>query len=319
MSDSRPSSEMFIGIDVSKTSLDWCVGPSLERGQAPNTTAGRKALMKTLAEFSPVLVVFEATGGYERTLADALEKAKFSWTLVNPRTVRDFARATGRLAKTDTLDAEVLARFAQQMRPAIRPRPNRKVRELNALVTRRRQLVGQCIAESNRLETAEPVVRASIHSVLRHLEKERTRLETQIAEILQNESALRDLNKLLQSAPGVGVVTASTLVAQLPELGKLNRKEIASLVGLAPFNRDSGQWRGQRTISGGRAGVRAALFMAALVASRCNPAIRVFYQRLLAAGKPKKVALTACMRKLLTILNVMARENATFKKCLSLA
>jgi len=309
MSDPLPHSEIFVGIDISKKTLDWCVGPALEHGQVPNTTAGRKKLVKTLTKLAPTLVVFEATGGYERGLADALEETEFPWTMVNPRMVRDFARADGRLAKTDKLDAEILARYAKQMQPPVRPRPDAAVRDLNAWVTRRRQLIDSIHAETCRLGTATPIVQPSIRKVLRLVEKELRKVEAQIEKLIRSNPALNERVKLMQTQKGVGVVIASTLAAQMPELGQLNRKEIAALAGLAPFNRDSGQWRGKRMIGGGRAGVRAALWMGALVGSRYNPEIRSFYQRLLANGKPKKVALTACMRKLLTILNAVVRDG----------
>jgi transposase len=314
MSDSSLSSEMFIGIDVSKATLDWCVGAALERGQAPNTKAGRKKLVKTLAKFAPTLVVFEATGGYERSLADALEGTEIPWTLVNPRTVRDFARAAGRLAKTDKLDAEILARYAQQMRPPVRPRPDTAVRDLNALVTRRRQLIESCGAESNRLGTAAPIVQPSSRKTLRFLENELSEVESKIEKLIKSKPALAARVKLMRGVKCVGAVVASTLAAHLPELGTLNRKEIAALAGVAPFNRDSGQWRGKRTISGGRAAVRTVLWMPTMTATRHHPEIRAFYERLLANGKPKKVALTACMRKFLTILNAVVRDGLNEEK-----
>lgn len=314
MNDSPSVSELFVGIDVSKACLDWCALPSLERGQEKNTAAGRKRLLKKLAKLAPALVVFEATGGYERGLAEALEKTDGLWTIVNPRLVRDFARACGRLAKTDALDAETLALYAQRMRPEVRTRPDRAVRELNAWVTRRRQLVDQLQAERCRLETCDPVVRSSIRSTLGCLERELNRIEERIEQLIRNQQALRDRVQRMRTVKGVGAVTAATLAAQMPELGRLNRKEIAALAGLAPFNRDSGQWRGKRMIGGGRASVRAVLWMAALVASRRNPEIQPFYERLVAAGKPKKVALTACMRKLLTMINSVVRDGYNEEK-----
>lgn len=314
MSDSHSPSEIFIGIDVSKATLDWCVGAALERGQAPNTKAGRKKLVKKLAKLSPTLVVFEATGGYERGLADALEETEIPWTLVNPRTVRNFARAAGRLAKTDKLDAEILARYAQQMRPAVRPRPDAAVRDLNALVTRRRQLIESYGAESNRLETADPIVQPSLRKMLRFIKEDLHKVESKIEKLIKSKPALDARVKLMRGVKCVGVVVSSTLAAELPELGTLNRKEIASLAGLAPFNRDSGQWRGKRMIGGGRAAVRMVLWMPTMTATRHNPEIRAFYERLLANGKPKKVALTACMRKFLTILNAVVREGLNEEK-----
>ena len=300
---------LFVGIDVSKDCLDVAVRPTGEAWQVSHDSRGINDLVERLGELAPQLVVLEATGGMEMALAGELAASKLAIAVVNPRHVRDFARAAGKLAKTDALDAQVLAHFAEAMRPASRPLPDDASQELRALMARRRQLVEMITAEKNRLRTAAPRIRPKVQEHIRWLEESLVDLDRDMGDFMRSSPMWRDKDQLLRSTPGVGPVLSMTLLSDLPELGALNRGEIAALVGVAPFNRDSGALRGKRTVWGGRRQVRAALYMAALVATRYNPVLRDFYQRLCEAGKPKKVALTACMRKLLTILNVMVKHN----------
>ena len=302
-------SPLFVGIDVSKDCLDVAVRPTGEAWQLPHNSRGINDLVERLGELAPQLVVLEATGGMEMALAGELAASKLAIAVVNPRHVRDFARAAGKLAKTDALDAQVLAHFAEAMRPASRPLPDDASQELRALMARRRQLVEMITAEKNRLRTAAPRIRPKVQEHIRWLEESLVDLDRDMGDFMRSSPMWRDKDQLLRSTPGVGPVLSMTLLSDLPELGALNRGEIAALVDVAPFNRDSGALRGKRTVWGGRRQVRAALYMAALVATRYNPVLRDFYQRLCEAGKPKKVALTACMRKLLTILNVMVKHN----------
>lgn len=307
---------IYFGIDVAKDSLDVAQRPGTEVWHLSNDEAGIASLVQRLVQVRPASVVLEATGGLEMPLVAALVAAWLPVAVVNPRQVRDFARATGRLAKTDAIDAQILARFAEAVRPPIRPLPDAATQELSALLTRRRQLVEMLTAEKNRLRTATRAVRSDIQDHIRWLESRLSDLDRELAETIRSSPAWRTQDNLLQSTPGVGPVVSTTLLAALPELGALNRKEIAALVGVAPLNRDSGSFRGKRTVWGGRPQVRAVLYMATLVASRRNPVIRAFYQSAcggLAAGKPKKVALTACMRKLLTILNAMIRHRTPWQ------
>ena len=266
--------------------------------------------MSRLRQPGVALIVLEATGGFETTVAGTLCAAGLPLAVVNPRQIRDFARATGRLAKTDALDAAVIAHFADAVRPEPRPLPDAQARTLGELVTRRRQIVEMMAVERGRRKrlTSRRMIK-SVDRLLKALQRELSDLEEDLDDTVRGTPAWRETEDLLKSVPGVGDVTARTLIADLPELGTLDRKKIAALVGVAPFNRDSGTLRGKRTIWGGRANVRAALYMAALVASRHNPVLRRFYQRLVQAGKPKKVALTAVMRKLLTILNAIVRDQ----------
>ena len=265
--------------------------------------------MERLTSLAPALVVLEATGGLELPLAGELLDAALPVAVVNPRQVRDFARALGKLAKTDTLDAQVLARFGEGTKPQPRPLPDAQTQELKALVTRRRQLVEMTTAEKNRLRRATPRLRRQIQEHIDWLRCQLDEVDTDLGELIRSSPVWRAKEKLLKSVPGVGPVLSTTLLSQLPELGALSRQQVCALVGVAPFNRDSGTLRGRRTVWGGRSQVRTALYMATLVASRFNPAIQAFYQRLCSAGKPKKVALTACMRKLLTILNSMLKHG----------
>jgi transposase len=279
------------------------------RLSAPNTEAGIAQILTRLRAVSPTLVVMEATGGLEIPLTGALAAAGIPVVVVNPRQVRDFAKATGKLAKTDALDAQMLARFADVMRPEPRPLPDAETRALAALLSRRRQLVEMLTAERNRLMSVLTPVRKSLRTHIAWLERAIQQTDTALTEAIRQSPVWREKEELLQSTPGVGPVVTTTLLATLPELGALTGKQISALVGVAPFNRDSGMLRGTRTVWGGRAQVRAVLYMGALVATRFNPVIRAFYQRLCAAGKAKKVALTACMRKLLTILNAMMKHR----------
>jgi transposase len=294
---------------VSKGRLDVAVRPSGESASFSNDELGIKPLVNRLGEIQPTLIVLEATGGIERQLVRALVSAELPVVVVNPRQVRDFAKASGQLAKTDAIDAMVLARFAEAIRPTVRPLPDESLLELRALIARRRQLTEMIVAERNRLTAASKSVRKRINTHIRWLEAELGRADKDLDQSIRQSPIWKENEDLLRSVPGIGPVISRTLLAELPELGQLNRKQIAALVGIAPLNRDSGTLRGRRTIWGGRATVRAALYMAALVASRRNAVIRDFYKRLRNTGKAPKVALVACMRKLLTILNAMIKHR----------
>jgi transposase len=286
-----------------------------------NDPAGTQTLLARLLEERPALVILEATGGFERPVAAALAAAGLPIAVVNPRQARDFARATGRLAKTDRIDAQILARLAQGVRPAPRPVPEGEAQALAEITARRRQVVGMLTAEKNRLgaATTKPV-RKRLQAHVRWLEKELTRTDRDLEEAIAKSPTWRENEELLRGVPGVGPVVARTLLAELPELGSLPPKQLAALVGVAPLNRDSGAFRGRRAVWGGRATVRAALlYMGALDATRHNPQIKEFYERLLGAGKPRKVALVACMRKLLIILNAMLKKRTPWKSPQALA
>lgn len=300
---------VYVGIDVSKSGLDIAVRPSGEAWSAANDEEAIDSLVSRLQELAPSLVVLEASAGYERPLVAALAVAGLPVAVVNPRQARDFARATGTLAKTDVLDARVLAHFGEAVRPRVSPVPDEQARELSAILARRRQVVGMLVAERNRLEGGVPAVLGRIRAHIEFLEAELSDLDDDLDRAIQESPVWREKDALLRSVPGVGPVVSTTLLAELPELGTLTHKQLAALVGVAPLNRDSGTFRGRRTVWGGRARVRAALYMGTIAATRFNAAIKAFYERLLAAGKPKKVALTACMRKLLTILNSMLRHG----------
>jgi transposase len=304
----------FIGIDVSKARLDMAVRPSGERESISNDEAGIKTLVERMGGLRPVLIVLEASGGLERKVTRALASAELPVVVVNPRQVRDFAKATGRLAKTDRMDAEVLALFGEAVRPALRPLADEVLLELRALIARRRQITEMIVAERNRLCGASRAVQKRIDAHIRWLEAELDRADKDLDQSIRQSPIWQENQDLLRSVPGVGPVISRTLLAELPELGRLNRKQIAALVGVAPLNRDSGTLKGRRTIWGGRATVRAALYMAALVASRRNSVIRTFYKRLCNAGKAPKVALVACMRKLLTILNAMIKHKTRWSE-----
>lgn len=308
-----PAAAVFVGIDVAKAELVIAIRPSGERWTASNDDAGIQGVVARLREAAPALLVLEATGGYERAVVAALATARLPLVVANPRQVRDFARATGQLAKTDRIDADILAIFAERMRPDPRPLPDESAQALDALLTRRRQILGMVGAERNRLEHAVPAVRRGIVQHIRWLERQLRDVDADLDRTIEASPVWRAKENLLRSVPGVGPVVSRTLIGDLPELGTLPRKQIAALVGVAPLAHDSGTLKGKRLVWGGRAPVRAVLYMAALVATRRNPVIRDFYQRLLTAGKPKKVALTACMRKLLTILNAMLRANTLWR------
>jgi transposase len=299
----------FVGLDVAKDHLDLAVRPTGERWHVPNTDAAFPDLVVRLQAVAPTLIVLEATGGYEHGVLSALAVAGLPVAAVNPRQVRDFAKALGLLAKTDQIDADVLAQFADHVRPPVRPLPDAATAELAALLARRRQLLDMLVAERHRLAHATRPVRRSVEQHVRWLEQRVRDLDDDLTTRIHGSPVWRVREDLLRSVPGIGPLVARTLLGDLPELGTLSRRALAALVGVAPFNRDSGRLRGRRTIWGGRAAVRTALYMSALVASRYNPVIRTFYDRLRAKGKPKKVALTACMHKLLTILNAMVRTN----------
>ena len=310
--------DRYVGIDVAQAHLDIGVRPSGEVWQVSYDTPGVANLLVQLAELAPTLVVLEATGGLETFLVGELAGAQLPVVVVNPRQVRDFAKAVGKLAKTDALDAQVLAHFGEATKPDLRPLPDDSTRELQALLARRSQVVEMVTAEKNRCRTATQRLQPQIQEHIRYMEKQLKELEQGLSELLSSSPVWRTKEKLLGSVPGVGPVLTVTLLAGLPELGRLDRREIASLEGVAPFNRDSGTLRGKRTVWGGRSSVRATLYMAILAATRYNSVMRAFYQRLLEAGKPKKVALTACMRKLLTILNAMLKHNLSWNSKLDL-
>lgn len=304
-----------VGIDVSKQSLDLATDPAQATRQFSNDAQGHAALIKHLQSLGPIkLIVLEATGGHERTLAATLVAARLPVAVVNPRQVRDFARATGQLAKTDRLDAVVLARFARTINPQLRTLPDENTHVLQEKLARRSQLVQMITAEGDRLKQARSRgVQASIEQVLTLLQQQLQDLDDDLDTLIRQSPAWCEKQELLKGVPGIGDQTARQLIINVPELGQCSRQQIASLVGVAPFNRDSGKMRGQRTIQGGRAHVRATLYMATLVATRFNVVIRRHYQNLLAAGKRKKVALVACMRKLLTMLNAIVREGKPWK------
>jgi transposase len=306
-----PEAAQFIGIDVAKRELEVAARPAARRWTVRNDEAGLTALVTELSQLRIALIVLEATGGYELPVAAALTAAGFAVVVVNARQVRDFGRATGQLAKTDALDAGVLARFAEAVRPEPRPMPDGLTQELQGWLARRRQLLEMVVAEEHRLGQASRSIRPQIQQHIEWLRQQLRDSEGQLRRCVEQSPVWRTQEDLLRTVPGVGPVLATTLLADLPELGRLNRRQIAALVGVAPFNRDSGGQRGQRRIWGGRAPIRAVLYMATVSAVRYNPTIRRFFQRLCAAGKPKKVARVACMRKLLTILNaMMLRQTA---------
>jgi transposase len=301
------------GIDVAKDHLDIVLCPTGEYLGTTNDERGIKAVVRRLRKEGVALVVLEATGGLEQPAAAALALAGVPVAIVNPRQVRDFAKAVGRLAKTDRIDAAVLAHFAEAVRPEPRPIADEQARELTAVLLRRRQLLAMITAEGNRVCTAPKAVGRRIEAHLRWLRKELTRANKDLARTVRESPVWREKDDLLRSVPGVGPTLSATLLAELPELEHLDRRRLAALVGVAPLNRDSGTLRGIRTVWGGRSGVRTTLYMATLCATRHNPAIREFYGRLCAKGKPKKVALTACMRKLLVILGAVLRNRTPWE------
>lgn len=301
---------MFVGIDVSKHRLDVHVRPTDERFSVDNDEKGHGELSARLVTLAPTLVVLEATGGYQAQVAAELASHQLPVAVVNPRQVRDFAKATGRLAKTDAIDAAAIAHFAESVRPEPRPLPDEQMTELQALMTRRRQLIDMRTGEKNRLDTCRVErVKRDIQKTISWLTRRIGDVDEDIDKMIRKTPVWREREELISSVTGVGKTTARTLLTELPELGTLNRRKIAALVGLAPFNNDSGRRSGQRAIRGGRAEPRAMLYMATVVAVRWNPQLRAMYERLLTAGKLKKVALVACARKLLTILNAMVRTK----------
>ena len=307
------ASKRCIGIDVAKGHLDVAVRPDAIQFSVSYDEAGLTQLLERLRPLEPTLVVLEATGGLEMPLTAALAAGGFPVVVVNPRQVRDFAKATGRLAKTDALDAEVLAQFASSVAPLPRPLPDAETQKLAALLGRRRQLIEMLTAEKNRLSHAGPAVRRDILAHITWLERRLRAVDTDLASAIRQSPVWREKDDLLQSTPGVGPVLSQTLLASLPELGTLNRKQISALVGVAPLNRDSGLMRGKRTVWGGRAQIRTVLYMSTVAAVRHNPVIRAFFKRLRTGGKPVKVALTACMHKLLIILNAMLKHRTPWR------
>jgi transposase len=304
----------FVGIDVSKDRLDVCVRPASETAQFVRDGEGIKALVDRMQQISPQIVVLEATGGFEAPVVAALADSGIAVAVVNPRQIRDFAKASGRLAKTDALDAEAIAHFAEAIKPEPRPLLDEQAREFKALVARRREIVDMIVREKNRYyQAAAKRVRKDLEAHIRFLERRLQSIDDDMDDAVRSSPLWRGKEDLLRTVPGVGPRTARTLLAEMPELGTLSRQKIASLAGLAPMNRDSGRWRGKRMIQGGRRGVRSALYMAALIASRRNPVFKTFYERLLSSGKAKKLALLAIARKLLVALNAMLRDHKPWK------
>lgn len=305
--------KVIVGIDVSKARLDAYVHPTAELLAMDNRPEGHQELLGRLRELKPSLIVLEATGGYEAPITAVLASAGLPVVVVNPRQVRDFAKATGKLAKTDAIDAAIIAHFGEAVKPEVRPIADPAAKKLDALVARRRQLVDMLTAERHRTLQAEDAVKRSLYEHIEWLEKRLGKMDDELLATVRESPVWREKDDLLQSVPGVGKAVSVTLLAELPELGRLNRRQIAALAGVAPFNRDSGTLKGTRHIRGGRKKVRSALYMAALVAMRYNPVISAFYAKLRAAGKKGKVALTACMRKLLVILNTMLKTRTTWQ------
>jgi transposase len=304
--------KVFVGVDVSKDSLDVAIGPEKDIITFANDQKGVDALVNKLSRINPALTVFESTGGYELLAASSLAESGSPVVIVNPRQVRNFAKATGILAKTDAIDARVIAHFAKAVKPDVRPLKDHATSELTALVTRRRQIIQMIVAESNRLKLANKRNIKDIKDHIRWLEKRLDKIETDIGKTIQNSPIWRCKDNILRSVPGIGPITSASLICNLPELGLLSPKKIAMLAGLAPLNCDSGKFKGRRRIWGGRASVRSGLYMATLAATRYNPAINAFYQRLTAAGKCHTI--TACMRKLLIIVNAMLRDQTLWQQ-----
>ena len=302
--------DKFVGIDISKDSLDLCIEPDDEVLQLAYDDTGIDQVVRRLAQVAPTLIVMEATGGLEMRLASELAAKGLPVAVINPRQARDFAKATGQLAKTDSVDAAVLAAFARAIRPAVRPIKDVDTRELDDLLTRRRQLIDMRVQETLRLSTASKLQRKSVTTHIAWLDKRIVKLDDDLSKRLRASDAWRTKDDLLQGIPGVGAITSLTMLAKCPELGQMNRRAIAALVGVAPRANDSGKHRGKRFVWGGRADVRAVLYMATVSAIRCNHDIKTFAARLKQAGKPAKVIIVACMRKLLTIMNAMVKNNA---------
>jgi transposase len=307
----------YIGIDVSKATLDVFVRPFDKHMQFKNDKSGWKKLVQKITSFTPTLLVMEATGGYEKPAAQALTKATLPVCVINPRQVRDFAKSLGKLAKTDKIDAHVIALFAEKITPAANVVCDEAQQQLSEYNTRRRQLLDMINQEKNRLDKANSDVKKSLRRIIRTLEKEVSDIDKVLHKCIQANPHMVQTARLLRTAKGVGAVVAAGLLAELPELRKLSAKQITALAGLAPYTRDSGTLRGQRTIWGGRAAVRTTLYMATLVATQHNPAIKAFYTRLCLGGKKKKVALTACMHKFLIVLNAMVKHNQPWQRSMS--
>lgn len=304
------ANQVAVGIDVAKATLDLHLLPAGQSHQLPNTSPGHRELRKLLPDPAGCLIVLEATGGYEREVVADLLDAGYRVAVINPRRARDFAKALGLVAKTDRIDAQVLARYAEMVKPAPVEKTPEKQAEIQQLVARRRQLIDLRTQESNRWEiTRAKAARKSIQAVLNTLERQIRDIERAIEALVQSDDEWRHRAQLIESVPGLGGVTAATVLADVPELGKLNRQQISALVGLAPYNNDSGPRKGKRSIAGGRKSIRSVLYMAALAAKRCNPVIKAFADRLSQHGKPFKVVLTACMRKLLVILNSIVKSG----------
>jgi transposase len=313
-----PQREIYVGIDVSKSSLEVCILREDDRQEGEsfvvsNDQEGVQEMLSRLEGASVELAVMEATGRYERLAATMLAASSISVAIVNPRQARDFAKAIGQLAKTDKIDAFVLARFAKAVEPRTSVIPEEEAVALQGILARRRQLIEMLVSENNRLKMASKPLAKRIRAHVQWLEKEIERIDGDLDRAIEENAAFKANEALLRSVPGVGRVLSRTLLAELPELGEITHRRLCALVGVAPFNRDSGQRSGKREAWGGRAPVRAVLYMSALVATRHNPAIKEFYERLLSTGKPKKVALVACMRKLLTILNALMRDRANWR------
>ena len=306
------SAKVYIGVDVSKSHLDVAVRPAGDTWRVNNDQADIDALTKRLGKLEPDLVVMEATGNYEMPLAAALQVAGLPVRVVNPRQARDFAKSTGKLAKTDSIDAGALAHFAEVVEPQPRALPDKETQRLSEILTRRSQLIAMITAEGNRLRSAPGHLHRRMKAHIRFLRKDLSDINDQMKAAVEDSPIWRTKDQIITSPPGIGSVTSLTLLAELPELGSLNRKEIAALVGVAPLNRDSGAFRGKRKVWGGRAQVRQVLYMCTLSASRHNPVIRDFYDKLCAAGKADKVARIACARRLLLILNCMVRDGTTW-------
>jgi transposase len=306
--------ELFVGIDVAKAEVEIKESSERRSYSERNSQVGIRRIIRRMTEIRPTLVVMEATGGYEKPLARALAEAGIRVAVINPRQIRDFARAVGELSKTDSIDAGIIALYAERIRPEPRDFPDDNTNALNALLTRRQQLMQMLTAEKNRVQMrSSAAVQRSVRAMLRSLEKEIKTVSCSIDSLLSSCPTIQAKIELLQSVRGVGPVVAQTLIAAVPELGKVSKRQIAALIGVAPINRDSGKMRGQRTTWGGRSHARTVLYMATLTASRCNPPIKAFYKRLTASGKKKMVALVACMRKLLVILNAILKHQTTWR------
>jgi transposase len=311
------TSEVFVGIDISSLELEIGLLPQSQTWKSPNDETGMSELIERLAELGPTLVVMEATGGLERPVHTILEEAGLAVRVVNPRQVRDFAKALGILAKTDAIDALVLAKYAQSLKPEPRPAKDKQTRELEALLKRHCQLVDMLTQERNRLRTTPKSVRGNLEAHIAVLKKYLNDVDKETRSFIKRMPIWKEKDEIIRSVPGAGPVLSVTVLSSVPEMGALNRRKIGALIGVVPFNCDSGKFKGRRRCWGGRADVRSILYMATLAAIRCNVIIRPFYQRLIAAGKDKKVAITACMRKFLTILNTMLRNGTKWNPVLA--